>query len=79
MSAFEDMTLMELAEIAYDILCDRVYLSQGEIIEFQQVFSDRIEQCERLELLKGKAGLTDIDDESSGGKRPWNEPPSQTA
>ena len=53
MNDFEDMTLMELAEIAYDILCDRIVLSRQEIAEFQQVFSGRIEQCERLETLKG--------------------------
>jgi hypothetical protein len=54
MSLFDDMTLMELAEIAYDVLCERVVLSPSQISEFQKVFSSRIEQCEHLETLKGR-------------------------
>lgn len=54
MSLFEDMTLMEMAEIAYDILIDRVILTQPEIVEFQQEFSSRIAQCEQLEGLKDR-------------------------
>lgn len=53
---FDDMTLTELAEIAYAVLADQLELTRPEISEFQKVFSSRIEQCERLESMSGTDG-----------------------
>ena len=54
MNLFEDMTLLEMAELAYAILSDNVALSQTEMADFQRQFSSRIAQCEHLETLKSR-------------------------
>ena len=46
------MTLMELTQIAFDLVSERIDLDDERLLEFQQIFVARIEQCEQLEMLK---------------------------